>query len=304
MKFHEYDTLFNSSRKHGWSGSVNDFYVQAANKMMSLAKNTQGEASGKIICGAENDWINSGRPYYKVWPSIIPAFLKVRFGVPTGEIDLPGDLCTLLIRFPDTTIPVVPGLRTILFTIFSAGVIGRQLFMLVKSMEHGKNWAQYQALVLRPNETIEDSMNQWKHPCCVRVQDGTVVEQSPQVLATDYLLNCLRIAVSICLLHHDPSIIQPDVLADDRNRFDRSTDPAERQRLVDKAARRGVVGWRIGEEYEVCPHFRRPHFALRHTGPHGTVPKIVPVRSCIVHRKKVTDVPTGYMTPEGEEVEV
>lgn len=116
-------------------------------------------------------------------------------------------------------------------------------------------------------------------------------------------LAALKIGVSVLLLAGDQNIIQPDVLSKDRQRFDNLTDPEERQRLIDKARKRRIVGFRVGEQYESIPHYRRPHPALFHTGKGRTIPRIVFRSGCVVHRDKMTKVPTGYITPEGVEVE-
>ena len=47
-------------------------------------------------------------------------------------------------------------------------------------------------------------------------------------------------------------------------------------KYVDKAHRRGKVGWNVGRHIEVAPHYRRPHMALVWTGTGRAVPKIVP----------------------------
>ena len=75
----------------------------------------------------------------------------------------------------------------------------------------------------------------------------------------------MRLCCSLCLLENDPSIISPDVLADDRAKFEASGD----QKFVDKAHRRGKVGWDVGRQIEVIPHFRRPHMTLVWTGGAG-----------------------------------
>jgi hypothetical protein len=113
----------------------------------------------------------------------------------------------------------------------------------------------------------------------------------------------LRIALTVILLADDPSIITPDVLSADRDRYESETDEAWKQRAVDRAKRRGIVGWNIGADYEVCPHYRRPHFGIRHTGKGRTIPRIVPIKGAVVHRSRLTEVPTGYMLPDGTEVE-
>ncbi len=103
----------------------------------------------------------------------------------------------------------------------------------------------------------------------------------------------VRIALSLCLLANDPDIIQPDVLADDRRKYEETGD----QKYVDKAVRRGKRGWVVGAHLDVSPHWRRAHFGIRWTGKGAAVPKIVPIKGAVVKRSKLTDVPTGYMGP-------
>ena len=105
--------------------------------------------------------------------------------------------------------------------------------------------------------------------------------------------DCIRLCCSLCLLENDPSIISPDVLADDRAKFDASGDP----KFVDKAHRRGKVGWDVGRHIEVIPHYRRPHMTLVWTGSGRAVPKIVPRRGSVVHREAVEKLPSGFGGP-------
>ena len=110
--------------------------------------------------------------------------------------------------------------------------------------------------------------------------------QIPEPLVMD----CIRLCCSLCLLESDPSIISPDVLSKDRDRFEHTRD----EKYVEKAHRRGKVGWDVGRHIEVIPHYRRPHLTLVWTGPGRTVPKIVPRRGSIVHRNVVEKVPMGF----------
>jgi hypothetical protein len=110
--------------------------------------------------------------------------------------------------------------------------------------------------------------------------------QIPDDLVTD----CVRLCCSLCLLENDPTIISPDVLSKDRDKFDGTGD----QKYVDKAHRRGKIGWNVGRHIEVAPHYRRPHMALVWTGHGRTVPKIVPRRGSVVHRELVEKVPSGF----------
>jgi hypothetical protein len=54
------------------------------------------------------------------------------------------------------------------------------------------------------------------------------------------------------------AVIEPDVLSKDRDKFEASGD----DRSVDKAQRRGRIGWNVGRHIEVAPPYRRPHIAL------------------------------------------
>ena len=110
--------------------------------------------------------------------------------------------------------------------------------------------------------------------------------QIPNELVTD----CVRLCCSLSLLENDSSVISPDVLAKDRVKFDDTGD----QKYIDKAHRRGKVGWDVGRHIEVIPHFRRPHFMLAWTGAGRAIPKIVPRRGSIVHREVVEKLPTGF----------
>jgi len=69
---------------------------------------------------------------------------------------------------------------------------------------------------------------------------------------------------------------------------------AEAEKYVDKAHRRGKVGWNVGQSIEVIPHYRRPHMALVWTGHGRVIPKIVPRKGSIVHREVVEKVPMGW----------
>jgi len=47
-----------------------------------------------------------------------------------------------------------------------------------------------------------------------------------------------------------------------RTKFEQTGD----QQYVDKAHRRGRVGWNVGRRIEVAPHYQRPHLMLAWTG--------------------------------------
>jgi hypothetical protein len=110
--------------------------------------------------------------------------------------------------------------------------------------------------------------------------------QIPEPLIDD----CVRLCCTLCLLENDPEIIAPDVLADDRAKFDETSD----QKYVEEAGRRGEVGWDVGRRIEVIPHYRRPHMMLAWTGVGRAVPRVVPRRGSVVHREAVEKVPSRF----------
>ncbi len=110
------------------------------------------------------------------------------------------------------------------------------------------------------------------------------------VIPEDLMMDCVRLCCTLCLIENNPEIISPDVLSDDRAKYDQSHD----QKYIDKAHRRGKVGWDVGRHVEVMPHYRRPHMTLVWTGRGRALPRIVPRRGSVVHREVVEKVPMGW----------
>jgi hypothetical protein len=108
----------------------------------------------------------------------------------------------------------------------------------------------------------------------------------PETLIDD----CVRLCCSLCLLENDPSVIEPDVLSKDRDKFEASGDA----KYVDTSRQLGKIGWNVGWRIEVAPHYRRPHMALVWTGRGRAVPRVVPRRGSVVHRELVEKVPSGF----------
>ncbi|MGO8749559.1 MAG: hypothetical protein ACLQNE_26680 [Thermoguttaceae bacterium] len=138
----------------------------------------------------------------------------------------------------------------------------------------------YRNFPRKPGLTVEQSLAGLRPDCFAGI--GIVI---PEDLITD----CVRLCCSLCLLENDPEIIAPDVLADDRAKYEQS----HNEKYVDKAHRRGKVGWDVGRHVEVMPHYRRPHMTLVWTGRGRAVPRIVPRKGSVVHREVVEKVPSS-----------
>ena len=68
------------------------------------------------------------------------------------------------------------------------------------------------------------------------------------------------------------------------------------QKFVDRAKRRGKIGWNVGRNIEVSPHIRGPSpAALYWTGKGHSVPIIRFRAGCVVHKKKISEIPTGFL---------
>jgi len=112
--------------------------------------------------------------------------------------------------------------------------------------------------------------------------------------ATEFKTRLLiaRIGIGIMLLAANPDFIKPILLKCDQGRS------VDLETLKKRAHQRGLIGYEIGADMEVSPHFRRPHFAIRWTGKGSEVPKLVPVKGAIIHKSKMQEIPTGYEIPE------
>ena len=119
----------------------------------------------------------------------------------------------------------------------------------------------------------------------VEKKDETNIECKARLLVT-------KIGIGVMLLASDPEFVKPILLKCDQNRV------VDLEKLTKRAHQRGLIGYEIGADMEVSPHFRRPHFAIRWTGKGSEIPKLVPVKGAIIHKSKMQEIPTGYEIPE------
>jgi hypothetical protein len=252
-------------------------------------------------------WIKNRRPYYKVYPCIVDALCKLRLDAKFPCPDIPQG--QLSIRFalgkePSTKDGIKIG------SMFVTNVNFRS-----PSGRESKGMTIFADLLNPPNRdfmpfhiTFDPNPHHYKsvEDLIENGQDVNVKLSNQHYLAMKKEAQALaiRIALTTCMLADDPEIITPDVLSEDRTRYDKASNEWK-SKAEKRAKKSGRVGWNIGKniDMETTPHFRRPHKAVRHTGPGGTIPKIVFVKGCKVKANKLTTVPTGYVLPDGTEVE-
>ncbi len=287
MDFHSYTTIRDWTRRSmpedRFANDIDQFYKKA---MADALRVRSAQFFAQLI--NEKDWERSRRPYYNLWPSIVPMLTRLDLDLDSALIRLP--LPALCIRFPKDhaknplsfdwkgeTVPI----RCILVGDMNQGEGISVLIDIGEVMPGGVPIYTYRNFPRRSGLTVEQSL-----ASLGRNVFSDIGVQVPNPLIDD----CVRLCCSLCLLENDPEIISPDVLADDRAKYEQSGD----QKFVDKAHRRGKVGWDVGRHVEVMPHYRRPHMTLVWTERGRAVPKIVPRRGSVVHREVVEKMPMGW----------
>jgi hypothetical protein len=285
MDFHIYTTVREACKRSGAFDTADDFYRAA---FADAVKMGSGQFYGQLH--NEREWEQQKKPYYAVWPSIVPMLTRLNLDLDSALIRLP--LPALCVRFPKQHNPLTFDWKgeEVQIRCMLMGEIneGRGLSILIdvgEVMGDGSDFGvpiyTYRNFRREPGLTVEDALRE--------LGNNELAElgvQIPDSLITD----CVRLCCSLCLLEDDPSVIEPDVLSKDRTKFEDTGD----QKYVAKAHRRGKVGWNVGRRVEVAPHYRRPHMTLVWTGRGRAVPKIVPRRGSVVHREKVETVPSGF----------
>lgn len=298
MQFHELISLYSSLRKAKMAyadqkPAVPWYDLHLAGVARSGRAGELNMATVMERLKTERAWWADNRPYYNVWPVAVNALTRLRLdAVDCGLIRLP--LPALLLRFAmGHEVPLCNGQKLGCILAgrlnFGGGRDGLIVFLDVGKREDlsGSEGALLHArsFALRPGMSLEEALAS-PLDLAHHDYDGTTEDE--------LFLPAIRLICTLSLLDQDANLIEPDVLADDRRRYEETSDPA----LVAKAVRRGKRGWNVGAHLEVSPHWRSPHFALRWTGPGHSVPRIVPVKGAMVRLRALKDIPTGRFDAE------
>lgn len=248
------------------------------------------------MLSAEEEWVRDRKPYYKVWPQIAEGLLRVRLDVPCQAIT------PLLKKMPEVVSIRFPKMRE---PRFGKEIVREALVTYIpKAMtlddavadaigifynDDDPELTTAATVLVFSEDTIEESIEA-AHERSRKVKDD----------ASYAMISCIRYVIGIAMLHDNPDMVEAVVLRKDQAKYAATRDP----KYVEKAKRRGEYGFNVGANIEVLPHFRRPHFGIRWTGKGHEVPKLVPVKGCVVKRSKFTEVPTGYQADEEAEAAV
>lgn len=123
-------------------------------------------------------------------------------------------------------------------------------------------------------------------------------------------LDFLRIIFGVLSIGENPDIVKPVVLKADEKKYQLTGD----EKYIEKARRRGVIGFEVGEDIPTkaqlrrmieenelaiqqgrkTPHIRSACLALIGTGKGRSIPRIVKRKSCFVNKDLLLKIPHGF----------
>lgn len=323
LRFHDYVEAVNvirRARPQHAKRSRDDLYEALA--VSSRIANTREWAGGIVFFKymAECRWVRARRPFYNVWPAILPMLLKLDLSkIPCEAID--PVMPELLLRLPIRAEAGDYELRTVLVTAakisehdHKATLSDQFRSMIAEDWAEafypgGGRW-QFLFNVDYGEPDKPASLQSGIHVprtglVSLHVKEGADLqtqldqtrnryEDAGEALDYSFIGDAVRLYCTLCLLDQDSELLSNIVLNKDRIKYEETGD----DKYVAKAAKRGVIGWDVGRELETVPHFRRPHFGIRYMrieGHEELQPRVRPIKGSLVHREKLKEVPTGYL---------
>jgi len=304
MQFHEQSILFDYIKRERPDLTRMGPRMFYGDKMLQLK--AEYDQSGNRHCitahnqsYCEMAWDEAGRPYFKVFPNLLPMFMQTKLSVPGKYFHSP--FPNFLVR-----LPLNHGCEELtvrgneLQTVLISEVSGEDTLELREPVEHshmfiiwmnfgetfkGIPYYTYQVMKFRKNQTIEEAIEDQRTP--ERTDEETLAYGLD--IGNDKINNAMRLVVSTCFLATGADrIVEPDVLNKDLQRYieaKRCNNTERIKQLEDRAHRRRKMGWTVGREITVpapvtsnndsAPtgrhlshsHQRGAHFHVYHYGP-------------------------------------
>ena len=313
MRFHEFGSYWDAVKDHvpkNFGRRQAYDYARKVRHERIADKTAKSHALEVAMIEKEESWYERRRPYYKVYPCVVDALCRLNLDFNCECPKVPEE--TICVRFAEGNEPQTKDGIKIAALLVSAMPFdtpdGERIEELAIQVTFLSNRDRYffSFDTNIPSVTIQECM---EADSPIDMRNLYTGEKKEPNVADSLVLKykevrslASRIALTVCMLKDDPEVITPDVLVEHQSRYDKASE--EWKRKAEKNARkRGKVGWNIGKDIEALPRIVRPYWALRHTGPNGSIPKIVPVKGYKVKADKLTHVPTGYILSDGTEVE-
>lgn len=255
---------------------------------------SEHEIPAVLRMGLEVFWKSKKRPYYSVYPGILKSLLSVNLDICANQIGwpllddegTPVPLCIRTAEHPND------GLKSVLCT--DRG----DVLVCVSQIQISGELTETCSYCKKHVSVSDFLQKQFADPKTLTTTrpytdpETLTVRKNP--IPPPYVIEAWQLVVAVCLLGRNSDFIRPEVLSADTEKYKKTLD----EKYVAKAIRRGKYGWTVGAEIEHVPHLRRPHFAIRWTGPLGKKPVLTAIKGSVVNRKKITEVPTGYLDNE------
>lgn len=288
VKFWSYPTYYECLQK-----IIKERKLSLEEAYRSVILSSIVDGSSTSWAEAELAWIKDRRPYYLLYPSIAEAFRTIKFSIPISEVLDHLKIKSVCIRFAVehelskfSYNNVVYGVRSIIVVPFYSRKNNE--FKITYTFDIGETFNDFPLMgfnniLVVPGKSVEE--------CIDLLVPDTESLNSGVELPDELIKDCLRVIIGISLLDRsNTDYFYPDVLTDDKNKFEETGDA----KYVEKARRRGKFGFHIGRDLVVNPGFVGPHSQRYHIGEGRK--KIIWrfKKGYFIKREKVIKVPTGF----------
>lgn len=306
MEFYQYQSNISLYRKT-LNVKVSDEEVyEALAKVSESTRNPFGFRHAEL----DKNWTEADKPYYNIYPAIVPMIERLTLDIPCDAITLPDHVINIRLPKPPYN-PFVSDDIIIRSIIFGRQPVAKEkgskelVDGICLGVDIGEITVDNKPRILSPTEQMPYGafpVYTFKNfPLLPERTIDQVAESLPyhtswlKGLETpkSLILKAIKLVCCVCLIGDDPDIITPDILAKDRDKFDKATDE-QKEAIISRAKRRGKNGYNIGADIDKIPHYRRSHLAIVWTGKGRVKAKIIMRKGSIVHREIITKIPTGY----------
>lgn len=300
MRFHDYADHYALAKKLGLGPQVG---INSREELyQALVPSVAADPIGFRHVVFDRAWNEIGKPYYDVYPCIIPMLMKLKLAFRGDVITPPNGIEHLLLRLPTEPHALSMDGLTVRCAFMSFQGVSRAVGSLQRErglavgLDIGEENGGIPVYTIRifplDERTVEETIFALSaHP---NTYKGIQVPE-------ELILNTVRLALTICLIDDNAEFLEQQALNKDEAKLNAAKTDEERARLFDKAKRRGKWGFSLGKSIEVIPHYRRPHPCVVWTGKGRTIPKIVSRKGSFIHRNKLEQIPTGFEETNDEQ---